>query len=146
LESLAGSLASSLLCWKAMRVLSLLAVVVVSSCGFEPFEGETTALPVKVLQAPSACPATGCPRTSSAFVENDLPADGCSFPITIDQQQYAPSAPTAARVEAIAKVGRTDVTLNWRATGAMATVTCGWNSTMTLPEIEVLSIAPRPAP
>ncbi|MCU0698585.1 MAG: hypothetical protein MUC96_18950 [Myxococcaceae bacterium] len=85
-------------------------------------------------------------RTSAATVENGLPYDGCSYPLTIDGVQYAPSADSMARVEAIAQVGRVNVTVTWRATGKQTTVACGWGSSQTLPEVQVVSIAPRAAP
>jgi FlaG/FlaF family flagellin (archaellin) len=132
-----------------MRTALMSAVVVVlAACGYEPLEGETSARPVSLLRAPE-CTGPGCSMTTTATVENGLAYDGCSFPITIGNVQYAPSAATKARVETLmqADFGKKHISLTYRVTGLQAEVTCGWNSTRALPEIEVLSgtlAAPTP--
>lgn len=81
--------------------------------------------------------------SATATIENGLPYDGCSFPITIDKTEYAPSAASRALVRSIAekKIGSTKVSLTYRLLGSMGSVECGWGSTQTLPEIEVLSLS-----
>lgn len=90
-----------------------------------------------------ALTATNDVLSATASVENGLPYDGCSYPITIDQTQYAPSASSRALVQAIAsrKIGHTRVTLTYRLLNSLGSVECGWGATQTLPELEVLSLA-----
>jgi hypothetical protein len=130
-------------------IASLVLVVLLPACGFEPLDGETSAMPITLASASTSAPACDgatCLRTASATVENGLAYDGCSFPITIGPVMYAPSAASKGRVEAlVTDFGKLNVSLTYRVTGQQTQVTCGWNSTQTLPEIEVVSIT-RAAP
>lgn len=115
-----------------MRLLALCTLALTAACGFEPLGGETTLLPVT-----KAAPAS---RTAPGSIENGLPYDGCSFPITIDGVEYAPSASSKALVEAFAtKLGVTRANVTFRLTGGTASVPCG-RTPRTLPEIEVLAL------
>lgn len=92
-----------------MRLLALSALLFIAACGFEPLGGETTLLPVT-----KAAPTS---RTALASIENGLPYDGCSFPVTIDGTEYAPSASSKALVEAFAsKAGVTRANVTYRLT------------------------------
>lgn len=122
-----------------MRSLLTLIVVALTACGggvgYTPLRGESNLSPITVLPAP---PAT---HSATASIENGLPFDGCSYPITLGEQRYAPSPATKGLVQgAITKIGTTRVSISYRVTGATAVVECGWGGSMTLPEIEVLSL------
>lgn len=124
-----------------MRSRLALLVVGLTACGgtvgYSPLKGESNLSPITLL------PATPTSLTGTASIENGLPYDGCSYPITIGAQTYAASPATRALVAAgIKKLGATRVSLTYRLTGGTASVECGWGSTQTFPEIEVLALAP----
>lgn len=126
-----------------MRSLTALLVVVLTACGggvgYTPLKGESTLAPITVL------PATPSALSGTASIENGLPYDGCSYPITIAGVQYAASPATKALVQSfIKKIGTTRATITYRLTGGTTSVECGWGSTQTLPELEVLSLAALP--
>ncbi len=80
--------------------------------------------------------------TAEVSVENGLPYDGCSYVITLGTTQLAPSAASVPRVAAFAvAAGKTQAKIEYQLTGNVANVTCGWNSTQSLPEVSVTSIA-----
>lgn len=122
-----------------MRSLFALIVVALTACGgpvgYTPLKGESNLSPIKVL------PATPTSLSGTASIENGLPYDGCSYPITIGELTYAASPATKSLVESVIKrIGTTRASITYRRTGGMTTVECGWGSTQTLPEIEVLSL------
>lgn len=89
---------------------------------------------------PSEAPRTTEQRadtaTAIATMENGLPADGCSYPVTIDGVQYAPDA----RSEAVARElvpggGSITVRIRYRLTGQVGEVQCGFGTSVQLPEI-----------
>lgn len=84
----------------------------------------------------------GTTLTADALIENGLPYDGCSYPVTIAGVQYAPSPASQPLVEAFAgqKTGRIPAKVEYRVTGGSADVPCGWRSTRTLPELEVVAV------
>ncbi len=117
-----------------MRSLVLL-LVSLAACGFEPLKGEPIAYSVELATAGNQ------PLTALVDVENGLPYDGCSYPISINGVRHAASPATKQLVSAFAtRAGTTKATITYRLTGGTTTVDCGWGSTQTLPEIEVLSI------
>lgn len=124
-----------------MRSLLGVLVVAFTACGgpvgYAPLKGETNLSAIKVL------PATPAPLSGVALIENGLAYDGCSYPIAIGELTYAASPATKALVASvIKKIGTTRASITYRRTGGMTTVDCGWGSTQTLPEIEVLTLAP----
>lgn len=126
-----------LVCWVMRPLLALVMMVVGCGTGVHvPVE-----LDAGVIRQEGQ---SGDALTATAIVENGLPYDGCSYPITIADKTFAPSPASVGLVEgAIAtKVGKRSVTLTYRITGSMGTVPCGWNSKQTFPEIEVVSIQP----
>lgn len=116
---------------RSLLAASLL--VLVSACGFTPLGGETTLLPV--VKKPGAL-------SGVASIENGLPYDGCSYPITINGTQYAASPATRSLVESIAtRSGVTRATISYRVTGGTSTISCEIG-TRAFPEIEVLALTP----
>lgn len=82
--------------------------------------------------------------TGNVIIHNELPFDGCSYPIELNGVRYAPSAASAGFVESFAtQVGANDATIDYELTGASGTVKCGRAGTQSLPEIDVLAIRPR---
>jgi|KBSSwiStaDraftv2_1062776.scaffolds.fasta_scaffold316274_2 hypothetical protein len=78
---------------------------------------------------------------AEAELENGLPYDGCTWLVTIGDVDYAPSAASRAVIEAhTGNIGITKAKIRYRLTGADGVVDCGWNTTQTLPEIEIASI------
>jgi hypothetical protein len=83
------------------------------------------------------------PLSGDATIENGLPSDGCSYPVTVAGVTYAPSPSSVALITALAPAsGHTPVTLEYRLTGGTAQVECGWGSHQTLPEIDVIAVVP----
>lgn len=121
-----------------MRSSLFLAAALVG-CGFQPLQGEATGgHPVELVTNEH-----DALLTAIVDVENGLPFDGCSYPITIDGVRHAASPATRALVAAFAtRVGTTRALITYRLTGTTTTVDCGFGATQTLPEIEVRSISP----
>lgn len=117
-----------------MRPLVLI-LVSLAACGFEPLKGEPIAYPVELARSGSQA------LTAVVDVENGLPYDGCSYPISISGVRHAASPATKQLVSNFAtRIGTTKATITYRLTGGTTTVECGWGSQQILPEIEVLSI------
>jgi hypothetical protein len=73
---------------------------------------------------------------ATATISNQLPADGCSYPVTIDGTDYAPNDGSSEVVHDLVPPGRTvTARISYRLTGGTATVTCGFGRTVELPEI-----------
>ena len=82
--------------------------------------------------------------TANVIIHNDLPFDGCSYPVELNGVRYAPSVASSGNVESFAtRVGANEATIDYELTGASGTVKCGWGGTQSLPEINVLAIRPR---
>jgi hypothetical protein len=82
--------------------------------------------------------------TGNVIIHNELPFDGCSYPIELNGVRYAPSAASAGIVESFAtRVGANEATIDYELTGASGTVKCGRAGTQSLPEIDVVAIRPR---
>jgi len=77
--------------------------------------------------------ATG---TTTATIENTLPADGCTFVVHIQDTAYAPDAATLAAVRARNfHYGMTTVEVDYQLTGRTGRVECGFGSHRDLPEV-----------
>jgi hypothetical protein len=75
-------------------------------------------------------------RTAIATMENMLPADGCSYPVTIDGVQYAPDARSKAVAQELVPAGGSiTARISYRLTGRVGQVECGFGNTLQLPEI-----------
>jgi hypothetical protein len=96
-------------------------------------------------RTPAAVPLTATTAQSAdATIENGLPYDGCSYPVTINGIDYAPSAKSRDAVIAfVGGTGHVPARVEFKPTGGSAEVTCGWNNTRTLPEIDISSIAAK---
>lgn len=93
----------------------------------------------------SAISATGCSDDpdeefvrATATIEDRLPVDGCSFPVTIDEVRYAPDEASLDLVhELLGAQGAVTVEIRYRVTGRTGHVTCERNQ-VELPEIAIL--------
>jgi hypothetical protein len=73
---------------------------------------------------------------ATATISNLLPADGCSYPVTINGTDYAPNDGSMDMVHDLVQPGQTvTARISYRLTGGTATVTCGFGRTVELPEI-----------
>jgi hypothetical protein len=78
---------------------------------------------------------------AEADLENGLAYDGCTWLVTVAGVEYAPTARSRAVIEAhTVNIGTTTALIRYRLTGATGTVECGWNTTKSLPEIEIGAI------
>src|ERR1044071_8197365 len=65
-----------------------------------------------------------------ATIANLLPADGCSYPVTINGTDYAPNDGSMDVVHDLVPAGQTiTARISYRLTGGTATVTCGFGRT-----------------
>jgi len=76
-------------------------------------------------------------RTSAtATIANMLPVDGCSYPVTIGEVDYAPDARSLAAIRDLVPGGGTlKVRIRYRLTGRTGQVECGFGTSRELPEI-----------
>ena len=73
---------------------------------------------------------------ATATISNLLPADGCSYPVTINGTDYAPNDGSSEMVHDLVPPGQVvTARISYRLTGNTATVTCGFGNTVELPEI-----------
>jgi hypothetical protein len=76
---------------------------------------------------------------AAATIENTLPADGCSFPVTIDDVVYAPDAGSLVAIrERAIPYGHIMVSVEYRLTGRTGQVECGFGTHRDLPEIALV--------
>jgi hypothetical protein len=79
--------------------------------------------------------ATDSAKTT-ATIANLLPADGCSYPVTINGTDYAPNDGSLDAAHDLVPPGQTiTARISYRLTGGTATVACGFNRRVELPEI-----------
>lgn len=98
-----------------------------------------------LLAVPVGVLATGCAddedpeafRDATATIENLLPVDGCSYPVTIDDVRYAPDAASVAEIRERTLPPRATVEIRYRLTGETGQVSCG-RASETLPEITIV--------
>jgi hypothetical protein len=75
-------------------------------------------------------------RRATATIANLLPVDGCSYPVTIDGVDYAPTASSASAIQDLVPAGGTlTVRIQYRLTGRTGQVECGFGTSQELPEI-----------
>jgi len=73
---------------------------------------------------------------ATATIANLLPADGCSYPVTINGTDYAPNDGSLEVAHDHVPPGQTiTARISYRLTGGTATVACGFDRTVELPEI-----------
>jgi hypothetical protein len=71
-----------------------------------------------------------------ATITNQLPVDGCSYPVTINGVEYAPDAASIAAIsDRVPAGGSLRVLIDYRLTGNTGQVECGFGTSRTLPEI-----------
>jgi hypothetical protein len=71
-----------------------------------------------------------------ATITNQLPVDGCSYPVTIKGVDYAPDAASIAAIsDRVIAGGSLRVLIDYRLTGNTGQVECGFGTSRTLPEI-----------
>jgi hypothetical protein len=71
-----------------------------------------------------------------ATISNGLPVDGCSFPVTIDNVQYAPDPQSIAAIsDRVPAGGQLRVLIQYRLTGRKGRVECGFGTSRQLREI-----------
>ena len=78
---------------------------------------------------------------TTATIANQLPVDGCSYPVTINDVDYAPDA--ASRDLIIARgitSSLSTVTIKYRLTGRTGQVECGFLRHSDLPEISFVFV------
>lgn len=78
-----------------------------------------------------------------ATITNQLPVDGCSYPVTIRGVDYAPDAASIAAIsDRVVAGGSLQVLIVYHLTGNTGQVECGFGTSRTLPEIsfEVLRV------
>jgi hypothetical protein len=74
--------------------------------------------------------------TAVATITNQLPVDGCSYPVTIKGVDYAPDAASIAAIsDRVTAGGSLRVLIHYRLTGNTGQVECGFGTSRTLPEI-----------
>jgi hypothetical protein len=84
----------------------------------------------------SEAPQAAIASSATATISNLLPADGCSYPVTIGDVDYAPDAASLAAVRDRVPAGTAiTVRIDYRLTGRTAHVECGFGNTLELPEI-----------
>lgn len=71
-----------------------------------------------------------------AVISNKLPVDGCSYPVTIGDVDYAPDARSIAPIrDHVPAGGELRVRIEYRLTGRTGQVECGFGTSRQLPEI-----------
>jgi hypothetical protein len=71
-----------------------------------------------------------------ATITNQLPVDGCSYPVTIHGVDYAPDAASIAAIsDRVIAGGSLRVLIKYRLTDNTGQVECGFGTSRTLPEI-----------
>ncbi len=94
-------------------------------------------VPMSVLGACVHSPGNPPHEASAiAVISNKLPVDGCSYPVTIDDVDYAPDARSLAALDdRVPAGGELRVRIEYRLTGRMGQVECGFGTSRQLPEI-----------
>jgi hypothetical protein len=101
-------------------------------------------IPVALLGASAAAsPVPGTEesavrRTATATIANMLPVDGCSYPVTIGGDEYAPDEASLDEIRDLVPAGGTvTVQIQYRLTGETGLVECGFGTSRELPEISL---------
>lgn len=75
-------------------------------------------------------------RVAIATIANMLPVDGCSYPVTIGNRDFAPDAATTEVMKDLVPAGGTiTAEISYTLTHAIGEVQCGFGTTKQLPEI-----------
>lgn len=88
------------------------------------------------LDQPNSALAQESATRTIATITNQLPVDGCSYPVTIRGVDYAPDAASIAAIsDRVPAGGSLRVVIDYRLTGNTGQVECGFGASRTLPEI-----------
>jgi hypothetical protein len=99
--------------------------------------GSEPAQPESAATAPTLSAALG----ADGYIENFLPVDGCSYPVTIADVQYAPSPASEERVlRFLSGASRKSARIEYTLTGNTGSIACGWSGEVPLPEIAITSL------
>lgn len=75
---------------------------------------------------------------ATATITNQLPVDGCSFPVTIDGVDYAPNDASLEVIRDIVRAGSMiTARISYRLTGGTGQIQCGFGADRQAPEISV---------
>lgn len=75
---------------------------------------------------------------ATATIANQLPVDGCSFPVTIDGVDYAPNDASLEVIRDLVPGGSAiTARISYRLTGHTGEIECGFGTTLQVPEISV---------
>ena len=75
---------------------------------------------------------------ATATIANQLPVDGCSFPVTIDGVDYAPNDASLEGIRDIVRAGSMiTARISYHLTGNTGEVQCGFGTDRQVPEISV---------
>jgi hypothetical protein len=90
--------------------------------------------------AGSACLDTEPPPftvfSATATIEGKLESDGCSYPVTIDEVEYAPDEPSLESIHGRSFTGGfLTAVVNYRLTGRTGYIECGFGIIIERPEI-----------
>ena len=87
-------------------------------------------------QASSSRTQNATALTDLATISNMLPVDGCSYPVRIDDVDYAPDEESMTPIrDKVPMGGSITVRVNYDLTGETGTVECGFGFTQELPQI-----------
>ena len=87
-------------------------------------------------QNPALAQESATRTRAIATITNQLPVDGCSYPVTIRGVDYAPDAASIATIsDRVPAGGSLRVLIDYRLTGNTGQVECGFGTSRTLPEI-----------
>jgi hypothetical protein len=89
-------------------------------------------------QQTSAQPSEANQKATVATIANMLPVDGCSYPVTIKNHEYAPDTQSVETFHDLVPAGGTlTAEVEYTLTGQIGVVECGFGATRQLPEISV---------
>jgi len=91
------------------------------------------AVPLATL---AACTDDPPSAAATATIENKLPVDGCSYPVTIDGVQYAPDAASLSLIQDHHIGASATANVHYRLTGNTGHIECG----RTQPELPEISL------
>ncbi len=90
----------------------------------------------EVSAAPAGAQESVIATPAIATISNGLPVDGCSYPVTIDGVDYAPTDESIAPFrDVVPGGGSLTLRINYSLTGRVGRVACGFGASWELPEI-----------
>ena len=81
-------------------------------------------------------------QVAIATITNGLPVDGCSYPVTIGDTDYAPDSASLDDIQDLVPAGGSiRAVIRYRLTGRVGIVECGFGTSRELPEISFRVVA-----